>query len=1376
MKTLTSPTYMQMTKLFKIACLCMALLAFGSTASQAQNASATWTGASGGDWNNGANWDLGVPGVLTNSTIPTNIVVNYNSAMSSPSIGAVTNIGTLNVNAAGFNVDVGGTTAQSIILTPASKMTVSAGAAVSVTNSGVFFLNTNAVLTLNNATLKFTNSLANYDILVGRGGRNNGATVGFTNSTVVLNKLLAIQGGSSTLFPASGVYMSGGTLAAPGIVISNATDDAQTYMIVDGGANVQGGDLVVQRSFPTYGFILSNGVVNVTSLLDGTGASRAGVNIFGGILTNTGAFSLGNGVGNGTSDRKAYFYQRGGTVVATAASGLVIANTNGTGTTTTTIANQGAICDITGGTLTVEAIALLANNTIADVTARLNLGGSGTIYVGSGGIVANLGGSGSTATFSCTNGTVGAKADWSSSAAILVSSGTTVIQAADAAGTAHNITLGGIVSGSGGLKKTGAGTLTLTATNAYTGNTTISTGSLVLATNLAGSTGLILTSSIVSVSAGATFDVSQLQPLGGYVLLANKTISGAGTIVGAFAAGPSSIISPADNVGTPAQGTINFANGLAITNIVINMGLSDNPSGVTKTNDKVNVTGDFTVSGTNTINVTQINGVLGLGTYQLVKYSGNFIGDVSNLFCSFGKLTNAAGTKEIDLIVTNLQPVANLVWAGDGSANLWNTAGASNWLNGVNHSRFNAGDGTTFNDASASNLVVNLSGIVTPSSLLVAATNNFTFADGGGGDIFGSTSLIKTNSGKLTILTANDFNGGTTISGGTLSVSSLANGGAASPIGAASSDPANLVLNGGTLEYMGANVTIDRGATLQANGGTLNVSNSGVTVTISGSVTGPGVLTKIGNGTLVFNSAHDYAGGTVISAGAIRTAQGSAATITAFGTNTVTLSGVTTNAAYAFASDQQVLPNTLNIVGNNNLITNAGNETISGLTGNGTVTLEGVGGNVLTLQAADMSGFSGTIAIDTISNLRFLPSSGSTANAVNATFNLGSGAGTGFLNNKNGNFTARIGALVGGSNTQLQGASSPTTGTGSTYIIGNALNSLFSGTIVDGPSTTNGGPRKAILVKDGTGTLILDNNSAVVVTFDGDLNLVTNIVFQDSMIYSGNTTISNGVLALVTPSTPTNSPVFTLASTTAILDASKLGYVSNALDGDPADPLFNTATNYLVTNGTYEVISPQVFTGIGTVRGKVVADSGSTVMAGLSTGVLTVTNGIELAGTVIANLDVSKTPNCGEIVSPTITIDGTATLLVTNLGPEGGATFQLFNHPVSGFASVTLPTLTGTNTWENKLAVDGSLILHAPPYVAVNPLPGPIQFSFSGGGTVLNLSWPTNGGWTLEVQTNSLAVGINTNWFRITESASMTSTNFPVVATNGAVFYRLIYP
>jgi hypothetical protein len=71
----------------------------------------------------------------------------------------------------------------------------------------------------------------------------------------------------------------------------------------------------------------------------------------------------------------------------------------------------------------------------------------------------------------------------------------------------------------------------------------------------------------------------------------------------------------------------------------------------------------------------------------------------------------------------------------------------------------------------------------------------------------------------------------------------------------------------------------------------------------------------------------------------------------------------------------------------------------------------------------------------------------------------------------------------------------------------------------------------------------------------------------------------------------------------------------------------------------------------------------------------------------------------------------------------------------------------------------------------INPYPGPIQFTVSG--TQLSLGWPTNLGWTLQVQTNNLSKGLGTNWVNVPGSTTVTNVVVPMNPTNGSVFYRL---
>ncbi|MBZ9921685.1 autotransporter-associated beta strand repeat-containing protein, partial [Mesorhizobium sp. BR1-1-7] len=202
--------------------------------------------------------------------------------------------------------------------------------------------------------------------------------------------------------------------------------------------------------------------------------------------------------------------------------------------------------------------------------------------------------------------------------------------------------------------------------------------------------------------------------------------------------------------------------------------------------------------------------------------------------------------------------------------------------------------------AASSNLVIE-SGTLEYTGASATTDRGFTLVNGGpsrtiqvdngganltfGGVVAGpdDASLTKTGSGTLTLAnTANTYTGVTTVSGGTLSVNTLANGGVASGIGASSADSANLVLQGGGgLQYTGVTGSSDRGFTLGTGNGRIDVSAPATALTFSGVATGAGGLTKEGAGTLVLSGTNLYQGGTTINAGTLR-----AGSIQAFGSQT----------------------------------------------------------------------------------------------------------------------------------------------------------------------------------------------------------------------------------------------------------------------------------------------------------------------------------------------------------------------------------------------------------------------------------------------------------------------------------------------------------
>jgi len=154
---------------------------------------------------------------------------------------------------------------------------------------------------------------------------------------------------------------------------------------------------------------------------------------------------------------------------------------------------------------------------------------------------------------------------------------------------------------------------------------------------------------------------------------------------------------------------------------------------------------------------------------------------------------------------------------------------------------------------------------------------------------------LKTGVGTETLTGANTYAGSTMIAGGTLSVSSLADGGVASGIGKAANAASNLMLSGGgTLQYTGSGASTDRLFTIDIGGGAIDASGSGAvaftnggslgfvsvgthTLTLTGANTGANTLAaviddgggatslvKSGAGTWVLTGANTFSGNTTV--------------------------------------------------------------------------------------------------------------------------------------------------------------------------------------------------------------------------------------------------------------------------------------------------------------------------------------------------------------------------------------------------------------------------------------------------------------------------------------------------------------------------------
>lgn len=131
-----------------------------------------------------------------------------------------------------------------------------------------------------------------------------------------------------------------------------------------------------------------------------------------------------------------------------------------------------------------------------------------------------------------------------------------------------------------------------------------------------------------------------------------------------------------------------------------------------------------------------------------------------------------------------------------------------------------------------------------------------------------TVSLVKSGNGTLTLSGTNsNTTGSFTLTGGTLAVASLANGGVNSSIGASTSAAGNLVFNGGTLRYTGTGAVTNRAFTIN-NGRTATIDTA-TSLAFAGATgaTTTGSLTKTGAGRLTLTGSNTYTGATLISGG-----------------------------------------------------------------------------------------------------------------------------------------------------------------------------------------------------------------------------------------------------------------------------------------------------------------------------------------------------------------------------------------------------------------------------------------------------------------------------------------------------------------------------
>jgi len=474
---------------------------------------------------------------------------------------------------------------------------------------------------------------------------------------------------------------------------------------------------------------------------DSDGSAANGVTEGGGIWTPGSTASFSNGTANVitandlTTDIA--LFGNGGTLASVATINVGNGSINGLifGATTT---NGYTLTNTTASTLSIGASGITLNS------------GAQATRVGSANLAL----------------TVGAAQSWTNNAASLltISGAVAVNNALTIGGTGNTTFTGGNWTGSGGITKTGAGTMEIT------GNISSEPSRWTIANTFGGS---------FTMQQG-TLNISGIQYLTMGGLSQSGTYSQSGGTV---------TFTPADSAG----------NGVYINN-----------STTTGLTSSFSLTGGtFTLSGANTqVFVSRATGTSVSGTGNLTIGGGASAATFTAPNISIGATGN---TGNIDVNANGVL-VASSIVKGAGTGNLYFNGGTLRVRTGTS-----AGatllSGLSVAQIKNAGATIDTNGInVTVSQVLA----NFAGNTGG---------LTKTGTGTLTLSGANTYTGVTSVTGGVLNVTALNNYGVAGPLGqrASSSEVATIIglrFAGGTLQYTGSTAqSIDRQIRIATGGG-----------------------------------------------------------------------------------------------------------------------------------------------------------------------------------------------------------------------------------------------------------------------------------------------------------------------------------------------------------------------------------------------------------------------------------------------------------------------------------------------------------------------------------------------------------------------------
>ncbi|GAA0649545.1 hypothetical protein GCM10009424_27760 [Sphingomonas ursincola] len=1137
----------------------------------------------------------------------------------------------------------------------------------------------------------------------------SGATLQFSGTPLTIGDALTISG--------SGNGGIGAIRVAPLGASGNEATSITGGVTLAADSTITVADRIL-LSFNTGGIALGSSTLTFAS--EGTGNSSIFVNS---AISGTGALvKTGSGLLrlNGNNGFTGPLTINGGDVVL--ASGTALADTVAVSLATGArlfVSSTETIGSLAGaGTVSFEnASVLTTGGNNASTTFAGSVNGTGNLTKSGTGTFTLSGTSGFAGITTISGGTLQI-GDGGTTGAI--GSGQIITNANLAFNRSDALAIANAISGFGTLTKLGAGTLTLSGANSYSGDTTISAGTLVLDQVAGGTIGAAGTGTItlennsallsnvtgtlanrISIASSATASIGAASgttlTLTGDQFETSSPVTltfGSSTATGLIElAAPSGVSVAAGTASTIAGGTVRTGNAFAASVFSL-------------------ASGGTTIGTGTTAATLDVNGL----NFQLVNLTGSASGTLTNLGSQAATTTlNTQIFSAFDGVITNGASALNLVKTGSGTLALTGTNTYSGTTT-VTAGTLNVGRAGTSGTLGSGAVIVGAAG-----RLLLNRTNDLlvTNAISGAGEVIkgsaGTTTLTGDNSGYTGTLSVTNGtlqigNGGTS---GSLGTGAVANDATLAINLASDITLAQAITGNGALRKLGSGVTTIGGnvtqgsATVEAGTLALSGSNSFTNgITVAGGTLSLRSNNAAGGATGVIRttgSVVDYADGIdmatpielnsnttqlqVLAGSATQSGViseiGGARPLEKIGAGTLTLS-----ATNSYSGGTTISAGRLNITSNANLGAIAGGVTIGnavlGTTGlissARAVSLTGAAGIDVSSSSLTLTGAvtgAGSLTKTGTGQLVLTADNsyaGTTTISGSGGLTVGTGGNTGTLGS--GNITVNAGSFLAFSRSDAFTVANAISGQGN-------VGKQSSGTLtLSGANTFSGG------LAIGAGTVVLASANAGVITAAGTGNIT----------FSSNTTLRTDVSGTLGNNLFFGSGSSTVAAatgTTLRLASNVLSFEAGA--GSPLD--FGTAS----ATGTIELAPVTVSVGAqvnpiaingGTLR---LANAGAYTLLNGANGVFLngATLGADVAGTLTKVLTIGATGGTIDVAAASLTLQGanshigvltktgTGELRLTGAG-TGSGTVQLNAGSLAllatnaGWGTGTLQMATGT--------------------------------------------------------------------------------------------------